>query len=187
MASEEPGTESVQWPQGRQREENLLLLLPGFTQPAQVSAHRAPPSQPAAALLYSPFMAFVSQRPGRKSRRGHCAPGSPPPSCWGSRTGSSVSPWLPESPPKHPLCHIPGPQSLHERSLPSTPPCHTQASRLQSSANSQTLSRQRHVLPAAQSQGQRWEGSSMRRDSPHLASESPEPWNGETILPSPLP
>lgn len=50
MASEEPGTESVQWPQGRQREENLLLLFPGFTQPAQVSAHRAPPSQPAAAL-----------------------------------------------------------------------------------------------------------------------------------------
>ena len=50
MASEEPGTESVQWPQGRQREENLLLLFPGFTQPAQVSAHRAPPRQPAAAL-----------------------------------------------------------------------------------------------------------------------------------------
>lgn len=79
MASEEPGTESVQWPQGRQRE-NLLLLFPEFTQPAQVSAHGAPPSQPAAALPYSPFMAFVSQRPGRKSLGGQGGPGSPPPS-----------------------------------------------------------------------------------------------------------
>ena len=100
-----------------------------------------------------------------------------------SKTSSTqVTPWRsfprepgltpghsPTSPPPHP--------SLPHAGLP----C------FQSSAKSQTLSRQRHVLPTPQSQGQRWEGSSMRRDSPHLASESPEPWNGENILPSPLP
>lgn len=164
MASEEPGTESVQWPQGRQREENLLLLLPGFTQPAQVSAHRAPPSQPAAALLYSPFMAFVSQRPGRKSRGGHCAPGSPPPSCWGSRTGSSVSPWLPESPPKHPLCHIPGPQSLHERSLPSTPPWPTTDTPLPPPPSPSCSHATQHPRPASPCR------SSASSSSPHRSS-----------------
>lgn len=55
MASEEPGTESVRWPQGRQREENLLLL---FTQPAQVSAHGAHPAsqqQPCYIVLLWPL------------------------------------------------------------------------------------------------------------------------------------
>ena len=66
-------------------------------------------------------MAFVSQRPGRKSHGGQGGPDSPRPSWWVSRTGSSVLPRLPESSPKHPLCHIPGSQSLRERSLPSIP------------------------------------------------------------------
>lgn len=92
---------------------NLLLL---FSQLAPVSANRAPPGQPAAATLlsfYGPVRPHQPQRPAGRAKGGGGArdfPLSPTPSCCDSGAGNSVSLQLPETPSKHPLCHVPTPR-----------------------------------------------------------------------------
>lgn len=94
---------------GREKVEDLLPGFSRFSQLASLQANRAPPNQPhycPSAVLPGSVGPYLPQRPCIKNQQRGSFLTAPTLLC-DSRTGSSVSLDLSESPSKYTVCHVP--------------------------------------------------------------------------------